>query len=588
MEHSALIKTHEAYDCLKYIRIAPGKVYEYELYKYIAESDRMINEGVGVADSINQLFGLEFTCCDHIESSSFGEGLNVVFTNPKFRLIVDLLLSQTEDYVLDYTVYVDAIQTKEVEDGSIEVSYAYNEVKEVLYKLRQEYPDNRFIFEAEKVFSEQWARKQTLKQISNHDIAEMIRNCGSEASVDLAGKCIVNFNYPEIRKWLGGHAPICRLNAAQSLWIGDVINFSGAVFLGGATFRGALIQANKFIFTNTSVQLDKCYRQINRDFENNELTFRNTRILTRELFFDELNIYGDEDNKKLSFEDSKLDSTFVSFSKMQMNDASLFCFQTLMPYANVRMIEPLIRYSELIFEDSMVDAMILLNASEIPDADFKFRSCNNLILNNCVIKGTIQLDNICKLSLNFCKNEGHVTTNWSKRSSDKHEQRFPILQSILVNDDSDKEKAQQFILLKENFASLGQYDHEDDAFILYMNNKETNHIVRGIFKILRIIGDYGISPIKVLISMLVLTYVFGMFFFVNALIQPMAYNFSADSGVFTCLFNSLYLSVANLISYNAEVMPMSTFAIVTSVIESITGWFMLGYLSVAVLRKTLR
>lgn len=83
MKDNEQIKIHDAYECLKYIRIAPGKVYEYELYQFL-HWDSSDTSNKNVADLINGLFGLEFAKCDVVESSYAGHGLNVIYTNPEY------------------------------------------------------------------------------------------------------------------------------------------------------------------------------------------------------------------------------------------------------------------------------------------------------------------------------------------------------------------------------------------------------------------------------------------------------------------------------------------------------------------------
>lgn len=51
---------------------------------------------------------------------------------------------------------------------------------------------------------------------------------------------------------------------------------------------------------------------------------------------------------------------------------------------------------------------------------------------------------------------------------------------------------------------------------------------------------------------------------------------------------SLYMSASYLISYDCTVEVKNIFLITASMIETLIGWFLLGYLSVAVARKTLR
>ena len=46
------LKIQEAYQCLKYVRIAPGKVYEYELYQLLQHPE-LIHENINIAKMIS-------------------------------------------------------------------------------------------------------------------------------------------------------------------------------------------------------------------------------------------------------------------------------------------------------------------------------------------------------------------------------------------------------------------------------------------------------------------------------------------------------------------------------------------------------
>lgn len=581
MKESEQMKVHNAYQCLKYIRTAPGKVYEYELYPFL-EQGSSLDRDQNVAKMINELFGLEFAICDVVESSYTGKGLNVIYTNPEYRLVLDLLLSEEANYALDRTVYMDFVEEK-IKGSKAEVKVYYHEVKRRLDELLAEQPGQYYIAYAENIFKT-WPREFQMDVVRGKDILSYFD--GKE--LNLSGKFVLNPDISALQT--NSDVPVVLKNfvAEGAIFKGDRISFDGAYFEGGVSFKGSIFKGDILSFRNAKFQLDESDY---KGHKNNEITFRNCRMFIKSLMFDEIEVDGTEQDKLISLEDAVIEAGHISFSKIALNDTDLFCYQTLMGKADIHMIESRIAHSKLDFEDSVVGNIILLNVMAIPEVGFGFRSCESLIIENCNFTDNIFLKNMKVLSLRACRNQGKILTDWEGKVKDKKlGKNYPILLSIMRNQDPDAIKAEQFILLKENFLNIGQYDYEDEAFIQYMNYKHKHSPIRFVYGILKIIGKYGISPMRVLLTMLWTIGIFGVLNFGFSYLLPGAYSegLGAGSSIMTRLGNAFYLSVSNLISYDCSIQVIGTAAIVSSILESMIGWFLLGYLSVAVVRKTLR
>lgn len=574
------ISVASAYECLKYIRIAPGKVYEYELYQFL-DQDGMNGKIENVARTINHLFGLDFAVCDVVESSYVGEGLNVIYTNPEYRLILDLLLSREADYALDRTVYMDALEEK-VEGSVAVITVHYNEVKRTLDAMLVKHPGQPYVAQAVEIFKS-WPTELRMEVVNGDDILSF----QTEEVLDLSGKYVVNLDLERLQEKAGKQIVLKNFKAEQAFFSGKRISFDNACFEGGVTFKGSIIKGETLSFRNARFTLDDSeYTGHNK----NEITFRNTRMLIRNLLFDEIVVDGNIEDKLISMEDAVIEASYISFSKMNLNDTALFCYQTLMGNADVYMIEPRIAQSRLDFEDSVVKDVIMLNISAIPELSFGFRSCEKLIIENCNITDNVFLNNMKIMSLRACRNQGKILTDWGGRKKDgKGKKNFPILLSVMNNSDADDVKAEQFILLKENFQNIGQYEYEDEAFIQYMNYKYKHSPIRFAYRLLNFIGKYGISPGRVLLTMFWTVVFFGCLNVGFSYWVPSAYSFTGSNlGFFDHVGNSFYLSVSNLISYDCNIAAGNTVTIISSIVESVIGWFLLGYLSVAVVRKTLR
>lgn len=176
--------------------------------------------------------------------------------------------------------------------------------------------------------------------------------------------------------------------------------------------------------------------------------------------------------------------------------------------------------------------------------------------------------------------------------------------------------AKSFVMLKENFAETGLYDDEDDAFVLYMGykpglntearkRKQCNKLEKSAlcvfdfikcisYEFLHFVGTYGTAPFRILASLLTVI-------LVSALIYWGCANNSTSMAVLSLgktLTNSalgernvlvaLLYSLGNVIPFISAFEPIGKIVCAFTVLENAVGTFLVGYFSVAVVRKTLR
>lgn len=579
------LQEQDAYQCLKYVRLASGKIYEYELYQLINRPE-LLCQNVNIANMINEIFDLDFAICDMVESSSASNGLKVISTSLELRPVIDILLSSQLDldYPLDRTVYIDRTEEQiDEENKKANVYISYHNVHETLDSLLKKKPNNNYISKAIEIVKT-WPKTMCLDLVDNDNISDYYDG----NILDLSEKFIRDFDCSRLTT-SDNTAIIKNLKADKSFWFGNQISFDNVMFQGGVSFKGCIFKTSSVSFRKASFDLSSKYA-VNDNLATNEITFRNSQMFIQDFFMDEVQITGDTENKTLSFEDAVIKAQHISFSKMKLNSVDLFCYQTIMKHTNIHFIEPELVDSTINFEDAIVNEIIMLNIPEIPQTSFNFRHCNKLTIENCKFSDTIILSGMNILSLRACQNEGKLLTTWCEKiKGDNGVKSYPILNSIMNNSDSNIQKAEQFILLKENFADLGQYDYEDEAFIQYMNHKHKSSPIRGVYSLLRCIGQYGISPGKVLLTMLVTIFLFLTLYFACSLLIPNAFSYNVlNTSIMENIGNCLYLSISNLVSYDSTITPTHYFTIILSITESIIGWFLLGYLSVAIVRKTLR
>lgn len=169
-------------------------------------------------------------------------------------------------------------------------------------------------------------------------------------------------------------------------------------------------------------------------------------------------------------------------------------------------------------------------------------------------------------------------------------------------------------MLKENFAAAGQYDREDVAFILYMEykpyidavnmGKKPSCLLRRkmLYQTLYALGKYGVSPGRVLISMLltVLVFALGVYYPLALVLGTQAFSLSNSLGGIwmgeaataaswlEMLIASLLFSLEGVVPFVSQFEPIHLGVCFAAAAENFIGSFLIGYFSVAVVRKTLR
>lgn len=564
------ITIDEAYKCLHYIRVAPSKVYEYELYQFIL-ADNYADLNFSVAQQINKVFGLELV---KVEDSNATTKLKAVYTNSDYRLLIDLLLSKVSDYTMDSTVYMDFVKVEKIcQEAHIYIEYG--EVESQLREWGGKYPNNQYVDEAIQIYRK-WPKEKRMDIVSFQEVMNRSEN----GSLNLSKQYITDVNCA------GKDQKLLALNADEAFFEGEDICFDNVVFQGAPSFRGCIFSGRTLSFRNAYVIMNDKAESV-RD---REMSFRNSRMFVDNLIFDGMEIKGELDNKILSLEDAVIDARYVSFSKTIFNDAQLFCYQTIMKQANLYMVDSQIRDAKISFEDSDIKSLTLLNIDIVPEMQLGFRKCDNLTIHHCNLEGNIFMNKMKVLSLSKTSNRGMILTEWGQRGKAKSDwkDKYPILNAIMENSDSDEDKAEQFALLKENFAAIGQYDYEDAAFIEHMNHKTKKSRFWLLYQSLHWIGNYGISPHKVLRTMGITVLVFWILFFVMGILSNNIFAYDiVGHGLWGYLVSTFCLSIGNLIGFSA--IPICGIgATMASIVEHAIGWFLLGYLSVAILRKTLR
>lgn len=287
-----------------------------------------------------------------------------------------------------------------------------------------------------------------------------------------------------------------------------------------------------------------------------------------------------------------------------------------------------------------------------PEIDGSIEMCPDikLTLVNCNILNNLTISNVAELSFEKSKNYGRIIDNNGWRDTkDKPDKKYrkktkgigrtTITNKLLlaVYNYSSSEipknilgynKAKDFVMLKENFVSQGMYDEEDTAFLLYMEYKpyidsynktddfskiHKRKTTTFLYNLLYASGKYGISPTRVGVVLALTVLVFSMLYFMlsildngnafsignvalsgsrtfDVLVDSLAAFFPAlkTESIYVDFVGSFFYSLQNIVPFVSQFEPYDVWLLVLSAIENFIGTFMIGYFSVAVIRKTLR
>jgi uncharacterized protein YjbI with pentapeptide repeats len=244
-------------------------------------------------------------------------------------------------------------------------------------------------------------------------------------------------------------------------------------------------------------------------------------------------------------------------------------------------------------ENSISQTVIAINYCYFRDhINMKKARCKILMINNCTIEKTLNLEGleVEKLSLKNTKNLGQIFLKWTE---DKVAERLEA--------DSYQKMSDQVVMLKENFHTIGRYDDEDKAYVMYKRyqwlvtrdelRKGKSYLIP--FHFLKKIAydwisEYGTNYIRVAGSMLAIWASFTLLYciFPGILYKSVSeYSVSHIPNIGECIS----YSIATFLTIGfGNITPLTSLAVILSGLEGFSGVFLTAYFTVAFARKVLR
>lgn len=231
--------------------------------------------------------------------------------------------------------------------------------------------------------------------------------------------------------------------------------------------------------------------------------------------------------------------------------------------------------------------------------------CSDLLIEGCTILGLLDLNS---------QQSNHVSFNSisliNSIVSDKIYLDWEMLNIkkaiIKQKGTTNKEKANQFLMLKENYSSLGLYEYEDEAYVEFKRQQRKgklkyyfsrNPIILYILRLIisplyllyhfmfryllvDLIGKYATSPLRVTISMLLSIMLFSVPYYILIDFSGMPFH---------PIFSSIYFSFVSFLTIgNTGIQAVPGMGMILTAIEGFIGIFLMTYFTTAVVRKVLR
>lgn len=638
-------------DVMRYIREAPGKLYEDQLERLLKDRNIEKPSGETIDYFLNKQYGGSDTLFLKIDPVTKG-----IYTVPSQRKDLDrYIANQSAD--------------------SGEPKYKYNEYlyEENIPSVKQ---DN--IISMNDILSCENVFKTDLDNgILSVDLSQLKNENEKIVVSDFDINEIINFYIEKHENGTCSSFDFGEINAAGVLFLGNTcLRISDSLAFmphvkNGMSFSEATFAGNLEV-GNIVFEFDSNDENTSVDCIRSKVDFRNARFFGEALFRD-ISFYGDEPDMEISFEDARAQNS-LKFINIDFGHASVNLFQTVIgryvwyvPHNDDSLIKYTdeyinsIEFKNVTFsDDSQIDLsdaemnntkIVFENIPSLPLtriclSPVKYKGTSNelcpncyLLIKNCEIQKTLYIGNVSALSFWDSCNYGKIVaaSNWGyfpvKKSRKRKTSIFnPLLRAIYNNNDiSDYynlslhdekiyhnmlcySKAKDFVMMKENFNAAGKYDEEDEAFILYMEFKPyINYMYRIrnsssevypkkdlftdlLYRILHSVGSYGISPVKVIFSLSATVAIFSVIYYIFACVFGSAAFDIGAIGSTTLeeanwcgnILPSIIFSVGNIIPFVSQFEPINIWVCICTIIETAIGSFLVGYFSVAVVRKTLR
>lgn len=382
-------------------------------------------------------------------------------------------------------------------------------------------------------------------------------------------------------------------NYGELLFINTRFN-NGRFNFKVARIAGGKVDFHYSVFGDCEISFERT------EFGNSRVDFRTVDFGSGRINFNR-SVFGDGEVSfegasckagKIQFKKAEMGAGPKSFSLMEMHDTDISFERTKFGTGDVSFYES--RFHTIIFKSCHLDHYF----------DLRLEKADLLDISDTIVRDIVDLEpydfpvEINTLDMSGMRLIGKLYIDWKLNKCKK---------SIINQEGTTlRQKAEQFRILKENFNSTGKYEDEDEAYIMFKRyeakswlteQEEKGGITRTVsyvphafqWLVFDKIGLYATSPGRVLLSVVVFWFFFGLIYFgidLTGLGKTVSSVNNPDQ--LSTFIQSFYHSAITFFTIGyGDVYPMGLSRLISG-IEGFMGVFMMSYFTVAFVRKVLR
>ncbi|HBX50187.1 MAG: hypothetical protein A2275_16510 [Bacteroidetes bacterium RIFOXYA12_FULL_35_11] len=404
-------------------------------------------------------------------------------------------------------------------------------------------------------------------------------------------------------------------------------NFDDAKFgTGRVTFTNADFNNGNVSFVNTDFNNGEVSFKIAR-FGDGKIDFRFAKFGEGNMSFERTEFgHGKVDFSKVDFHDGKINfnRTFfgvgdISFEGCSLNSGKITFNSAEFNSGDMNFDYLEFEHSDITFDKAKfgegkvsfygTKAHILSFKSTIFSDHFDLRvaKCSYIDLSGVVVRDLVELKpsefpvEIKYLNLTGLCLLGRIYMDWKANNVEK-----------LITDQkktNNREKSEQFRILKQNFNANGNYDYEDKAYVLFKRYEERAELQEALISKPKVavlhysmfalkwllydkMGKYATDPFRVLLSAALTLLFFSVLHFIVFMYNSEAYgNIDPKNqlDIISQFGATVYYSTITFFTVGyGEILPLTGAARLVAGLEPFFGVFMMSYFTVAFARKILR
>ncbi len=336
------------------------------------------------------------------------------------------------------------------------------------------------------------------------------------------------------------------------------------------------------------------------EFGNSRVDFRTVDFGSGRINFNR-SVFG---NGEVNFEGASCRSGKIQFKKVEMGSGPKNFNLMEMSNAEFHFEKTEFGDGDVTFNNSHFKILSLKSCHLDHYVDLRLGRAEVLDISDTIVRDIIDLEpydfkiNIDIVDMSGMRLIGKIYVDWERNNC-----KEIILRQNLT---TIRQKAEQFRILKQNFSGTGKYDDEDKAYVMFKRLESRADMKDEIarrkwaklwarpafaFKWLVFdkIGLYATSPARVLISVVIFWFFFGVTYY---LVQLSGLGKTGSSvgnpDNLTPLVQSFYHSAVTFFTIGyGDVFPQGLSRVVSG-LEGFMGVFMMSYFTVAFVRKVLR